>query len=72
MAQKTVKFKTRGMVCTACEMLIESSLSSVDGVEEVSSDYAKELTTVTYEEERVELGRLFEKFERAGYEATVA
>lgn len=69
---KTVTFRTEDMVCTACEMLIESTLSAIDGVEKVTADYAKEQTTVTFDDSLVNIERLIEALVDAGHEASVA
>ncbi|MHB0975728.1 MAG: heavy-metal-associated domain-containing protein [Candidatus Aquicultorales bacterium] len=69
---RTVTLKIDGMVCTACEMLIEASLSGLKGVTDVKADYAKQQTTVSYDPGSVELQSIIETVEGAGYETSVA
>lgn len=64
----TAKFATKGMFCTSCSMLIETVLSKIDGVKEVSSDYGREETTVTFDPTAVSVADILAGIEEAGYE----
>lgn len=66
-----VTLRTTGMMCGACEMLIETTLSDIDGVAKVEADYSKETTTVTFDENLVDVERLVKAIKGAGYEAQV-
>ncbi len=66
-----VALKTKGMMCGACEMLIETTLSAIEGVSDVDADYAKEMTTVTFDEKRTDLNRIISAIKGAGYDAEV-
>ena len=72
MADTTVVLETTGMHCQSCSMLIEMSVGDLDGVSNVSSDYATGRTEVTYDSEKVDVDAILVEIEKAGYAATVA
>jgi sulfite exporter TauE/SafE/copper chaperone CopZ len=45
-----MKLKTSGMECRACEARIKAAVGKIDGVKNVESDYATEMTTVECED----------------------
>lgn len=65
----TTKFKTSGMHCQSCSMLIEMSVSDLPGVEDVKASAADGLTTVTYDPNRVDPSRIEDEIRNAGYDA---
>lgn len=66
-----VKFKIDGMHCTSCAMSIDMDLEDLDGVKSSNTSYAKQLTEVEFDEERVDARRLQEAIEKSGYKASV-
>ncbi len=67
----TVKLSTTGMHCPSCSMLIELKLRKLEGVEEARSDYIKQETTVSFDQEKVDMVKILGTIEEAGYQATV-
>lgn len=67
MAKK--KFRIIGMHCTSCALLIDSDLEDVDGVVVSSTSYARQVTEVEFEEEKVTEERILEIIRKNGYEA---
>lgn len=56
-----------GMTCTACARAVERSVSKVDGVKSASVNFATEKLTVEFDEGKVDLSRIKEAVEKAGY-----
>ncbi|MFO7154334.1 MAG: copper ion binding protein, partial [Caldicoprobacter oshimai] len=65
MAKRT--FSITGMTCAACARAIERSVSKVDGVKSASVNFATEKLTVEFDEGKVDLSRIKEAVEKAGY-----
>ena len=72
MALETKKFTTGGMHCPSCSMLIEMSLTDLEGVKAAASDYRKGITEVTYDPAVLTPERIVSEIEAAGYSARVA
>lgn len=70
MAQRVVRFRTSGMHCRSCSMLIEMELAELDGVSEVSSDHAAGATIVSFDDGLVSEQDIEDKIGSLGYEAT--
>jgi copper chaperone CopZ len=68
MAKHTARFKTSGMHCSSCSMLIEMDVGELDGVAEVSADHATGLTVVTFDDERISEDSIAQTIRAAGYE----
>jgi copper chaperone CopZ len=64
-------FKIIGMHCTACAINIDGELEDTPGVTEARTNYAKSLTEVTFDPDRVKQGELIAAIKRAGYDAVV-
>jgi Cu+-exporting ATPase len=56
------------MSCATCSGNIEDAVGDLDGVEEVSANFASDEGFVTYDPERVTLGEIYDAIEGAGYE----
>ncbi len=67
----TVRLSTSGMHCPSCSMLIELKLKKLEGVDDVSSDYVKQETTVSFNQHIVDITRILDTVEDAGYHATI-
>lgn len=55
------------MTCPSCEQRISDALMKVDGIIEARADYASETTRIIYDESRIDLIRIEETVEGAGY-----
>ena len=67
----TTKFRTTGMHCPSCSMLIEMNVSDLAGVDSVKASHADGLTTVTYDPTVVDTAKIVAEIRAAGYEAEV-
>ncbi len=71
MAETTVRLRTSGMHCGSCAMLIDMTLSELDGVTASKSDAAAGETVVTFDDAAVTADVLVEAVRGVGYEAEV-
>jgi len=67
----THKYETTGMHCHSCSMLVQMSVSDIDGVDSVDVDLAKGLTTVTFEPEKTGDAAIVAEIVKAGYGASL-
>jgi copper ion binding protein len=58
-----------GMKCQHCVMNIKRTLSMVPGVKSAETDLSAKKVTVVFDPAQVQLGKLIEAVEKAGYEA---
>ncbi len=58
----------RGMSCASCVEKIETGLSKIEGVKEVSVNFAAEKASVLYDPSTVSVRRLVQQIETTGYE----
>lgn len=69
MSTKTSHFKTTGMHCPSCAMLIEMTLKKENGVESAEADYIKGMTDVTYDPDLIAAHAITAKIKDLGYTA---
>ena len=65
---KRIDLPIRGMSCASCVANIETGLSKLEGVKEVSVNFAAEKASVLYNPSSVSAGRLVQQIESSGYE----
>jgi Cu2+-exporting ATPase len=64
-----VQLPIRGMVCSACALLIEHTLRRQAGVARANVDFGAQVAYVTFDQHTVTRGELQRAIERAGYDA---
>jgi copper chaperone len=62
------QFKTSGMHCSSCSMLVTIDLEDLSGVQAVECDHASGATLVTVDETLVDKERIIKTIRGAGYE----
>ncbi len=63
-----LQLSIRGMVCSACALMIEQSLRHVPGVAKVSVDFTTHAAYVAFDPKQVTRGELQRAIERVGYD----
>jgi Cu+-exporting ATPase len=63
------KLKITGMHCTSCAMNIDGELEDTDGVKEASTSYAKALTEVTFDTDKLTHEGIVSIIKKTGYTA---
>ena len=64
-----VQLSIRGMVCSACALLIEHTLRKKAGVARANVDFGAQIAYITFDQQLVTRGELQRSIERAGYDA---
>ncbi|MEK7605441.1 MAG: heavy-metal-associated domain-containing protein [Patescibacteria group bacterium] len=67
----TITLKINGMHCTSCAFNIDGELEDMDGVKEASTNYAKQVTRVTFDEQKVSPDKFQMIISGLGYSASV-
>lgn len=67
----TITLKITGMHCTSCAFNIDGELEDMDGVKEASTNYAKQVTKVTFDEQKVSPDKFQQTITALGYTALV-
>ena len=62
-------FKIEGMHCTSCAMSIDGELEDTDGVKESNTNYAKAITEVTFDANKINHKKMVSIIEDVGYRA---
>ncbi|MCF7819940.1 MAG: cation-translocating P-type ATPase [Candidatus Pacebacteria bacterium] len=65
---KEINLKIAGMHCSSCAFNIEKSLSQLDGVKDVSVNYASEKASLKYNPEKIDLDKLKQSVKKVGYQ----
>lgn len=63
------KLKIEGMHCSSCAMNIDMDLEDLEGVKEASTNYAKQVSEVEFDEEKVQIEDIIKSIEKTGYKA---
>lgn len=69
MATVTKQFRTTGMHCPSCSMLVQMDVSDLAGVESVTSDHRTGITEVTYDDAKIQPSDIVGAIQKAGYGA---
>ncbi|MFD1640675.1 heavy metal translocating P-type ATPase [Halohasta litorea] len=65
---RTTRLEIEGMSCATCVGNVQEAVGNLDGVEEVSANFASDEGSVTYDPDAVSLGEIYEAVEKSGYE----
>lgn len=69
---QTANFKTTGMHCSSCSMLVTMNLEDLAGVESVKCDFATGNTSVTFDPAQVTVEEIRQNIVDSGYQAEIA
>jgi mercuric ion binding protein len=68
---QTTTLAVEGMTCAACPITVKRALSNVQGVSQVEVNLDRREAQVTYDDSRVDLNKLTQATEGAGYPSRV-
>ena len=68
---ETLILKIVGMHCTSCAINIDFDLEDLDGVEEASTNYAKQVSAVTYDPVKVKQEHIIAIITKLGYKTVI-
>ena len=69
MDTQTIVLKIVGMHCTSCAINIDFELEDVDGVKEAKTHYAKQISQVIFDPQKVSHEKIVTIIKNLGYEA---
>lgn len=70
--EKTVTLDVKGMTCVACPFIVKRSLTSVDGVTDVTVSYKNKKAVVTFDDAKTTTTTLTEATATSGFPSTVS
>ena len=70
MADVKIKLKITGMHCTSCAFNIDGELEDTEGVKSSSTNYAKSVAEVEFDEDKITHIKIIEIIKKVGYTAT--
>jgi P-type Cu+ transporter len=65
------KFQIQGMSCVGCAMTVDEAVENLPGVRSASTNYARQVAEVEYDEHKVNTQQIVKAIEEAGYKAAV-
>ncbi|OGE76957.1 hypothetical protein A3J19_03445 [Candidatus Daviesbacteria bacterium RIFCSPLOWO2_02_FULL_41_8] len=63
------KFKITGMHCSSCALTIDMDLEDLPGVKSSSTSYAKQVTEVEFDSDKVTDDLILQTIKKSGYTA---
>ncbi|NTU71547.1 MAG: heavy-metal-associated domain-containing protein [Coriobacteriia bacterium] len=69
MSDQTSELLTTGMHCRSCSMMVDMTVSEIDGVTAVQTDHATGKTIVSFNADIVDIPTIIEAIRGAGYDA---
>jgi Cu+-exporting ATPase len=66
-AVEKISLPVEGMTCASCVARVEKAIKKIDGVKEVSVNLATEKATVEFEKSKVDVEKIANRVEDAGY-----
>lgn len=66
-ATNVLKLKIKGMHCVSCAMNIDGALEELPGVQSVTTNYAKGVTEITWQEKAPDLQKIKHVISELGY-----
>ncbi len=70
MAKKQI-IKIDGMHCTSCSFMIDGDLEDTKGIISASTNYARQITEVEYEEGQINIYEILSIINKTGYKASL-
>ena len=70
MTKKT--FQIQGMHCVGCAMTIDGVVEDLPGVKSATTNYARQVAEVEYDEKKVTDAQIVTAIQSAGYKAVIA
>jgi copper chaperone CopZ len=61
------RFRIEGMHCVGCALTVDGALEDLPGVKSSSTNYARQIADVEYDERRVDAARILTAIQAAGY-----
>ena len=66
------RFQIQGMHCVGCAMTVDGAVEDLPGVKSATTNYARQVADVEYDEKKVTDTQIITAIQDAGYKATIA
>ena len=66
------KFQIQGMHCVGCAMTVDGAVEDLSGVKSATTNYARQVAEVEYDEKKVTEAEIMNAIQSAGYKAALA
>ena len=66
------RFQIQGMHCVGCAMTVDGAVEDLPGVKSATTNYARQVADVEYDEKKVTDSQIITAIQAAGYKAIVA
>ena len=63
--------KIEGMHCSSCAMNIDFDLEDLEGIKASKTNYAKQVSEVEYDQDKVQPEKIIEQIKKTGYSASL-
>ena len=64
------RFQVQGMHCVGCAMTVDGAVEDLPGVRSATTNFARQVIDVEYDEQQVSSAQIMSAIEEAGYKAT--
>jgi len=65
------KFQIQGMHCVGCAMTVDGAVEDLTGVRSATTNYARQVAEIEYDEKKVTEAQIIAAIQTAGYKASV-
>ncbi len=65
------RFQIQGMHCVGCAMTVDGALEDLPGVKSATTNYARQVADVEYDERKVNEAQILAAIREAGYQGQV-
>ena len=66
------RFQIQGMHCVGCAMTVDGAVEDLPGVKSATTNYARQVADVEYDEKKVTDTQIIAAIQDAGYKAAIA
>ena len=66
------RFQIQGMHCVGCAMTIDGAVEDLPGVKSASTNYARQVADIEFDERKVSESQIIAAIQSAGYQAQAA
>lgn len=63
------RFQIQGMHCVGCAMTVDGAIEDLPGVKTASTNYARQVVDVEYDEKKTDEAQIIDAVQKAGYKA---
>lgn len=66
------KFRIQGMHCVGCAMVVDEAVENLAGVKSASTNYARQIADIEFDEKKITEPQIIAAIETAGYKVVTS